>query len=220
MTGSLSLATLLAATGSVQAEVPRMTDFQAHGVDMAQDADGLRLSMPRASWQDAARETLQDRDFMAVLPVDFHDGIIEADVKSELAPDAPAYARGFVGFAFRISDGRFENIYLRPTNGVADDMVRRNHSVQYAAFPDWRFDRLRRESPERYETAADIAPGRWIHMRLEIAGTIARLYLDHHANPALIVGDLKLGGAQHGGIGLWLESATIAHFRNLAIIRR
>lgn len=220
MTGSLSLAALLAATGSIHVEMPQVADFQAHGVEMAQDADGLRITMPRASWQDADREALADRDFMAVLPVDFRDGIIEADVRGDLDPGAPAYARGFVGFAFRIADGRFENVYIRPTNGQAEDMVRRNHSVQYAAFPDWRFDRLRRESPERYETAADIAPGRWVHMRIEVTGAVMRLYLDHRANPALIVSDLKLGSAQHGGIGLWLESGTIAHFRNLAITRR
>lgn len=192
-------------------------DFTAHGVDIARDKDGLRVSMPRSAWQDPAREALADRDYMAVVPADFHDGVIEVDVKGELAPDAPAFARGFVGVAFRIADGKFEQFYLRPANGVVDDQVRRNHSVQYVAYPDFKFDRLRREFPERYETAADIAPGKWTHMRIEVSGSEARLYLDRRANPAMIVKDLKLGAGQRGGVGLWVETATVAHFRNLRI---
>jgi hypothetical protein len=199
---------------------PRLTDFHAEGVELAQDTQGLRITLPRAHWQDPARDKLVDRDFMALLPVDFHDGIIEAEVKGDVAEGAPAFARGFVGFAFRVANGRFESIYLRPTNGVAEDQIRRNRSVQYVAYPEWRFDRLRSEYPGRYETAADIAPGRWIHMRIEVSGNTARLYLDRRANPALIVTDLKLGADQRGGVGLWVETGTVAHFRKLKIVYR
>jgi hypothetical protein len=157
---------------------------------------------------------------MALLPVDFSDGVIEVEVKGELAEGAPEFARAFAGLAFRVNEGRFESIYLRPTNGVADDQVRRNHSVQYVAFPEWRFDRLRRESPERYETAADIAPGRWTKMRVEVSGSRAVLFLDNRPSPVLIVNDLKHGAQQRGGIGLWVETGTIAHFRNLRVIHR
>lgn len=194
-------------------------DVQAKGVDVVADKEGLRVSLPRASWQDPAREPLSDRDYMAIIPLDFRDGTIEVEVKGALDPAAPAFARGFVGIAFRIGDGKFEKIYLRPTNGVANDMVRRNHSVQYAAYPDWRFDRLRREAPARYETAADIAPDRWIKMRIEVSGATAKLFLDGRNNPVLIVNDLKLGGSQRGAIGLWVETGTVAHFRKLMVTR-
>ena len=136
----------------------------------------FEMRMPAAAGQDPSREQLSDRGFMAWLPIDFHDGSIEVDLASQLEPDAPGYARGFIGIAFRIDGaGRFESIYLRPTNSVADDQVRRNHSVQYAAYPDYRFDRLRRKAPERYETYADIAISRWIHMRLIVRGEHAQL---------------------------------------------
>ena len=219
--GSLVLAiAALTVPAAAGAAGPRLGEFRTKGVELAQEGGTMRVSLPRQHWQDPAREALADRDFMAWLPVDFHDGVIEAEVKGELAPDAPAFARGFVGLAFRHDGRRFESIYLRPTNGVADDQVRRNHAVQYAAFPDFRFDRLRRESPERYETAADIAPGRWVHMRIEVSGSTAKLFLDHRANPVLIVNDLKLGPDQRGGVGLWIETATIAHFRKLRITHR
>lgn len=210
----------LAFAPSALAADPAPAAFRVHGVDLSQDGQGLRVSMPRQHWQDAAKDKLADRDFMAWLSLDFHDGVIEAEMKAELAPGAPEFARGFVGFAFRYDGTRFESIYLRPTNGVADDQVRRNHAVQYAAFPEWRFDRLRRESPERYETAADIAPGRWVHVRIEVSGARAVLYLDHRPAPVLIVNDMKLGANQRGGVGLWIETATIAHFRKIRITPR
>ena len=44
------------------------------------------------------------------------------------------------------------------------------------------------------------------------------LFLDNRPSPVLIVNDLKHGAQQRGGIGLWVETATVAHFRNLRII--
>lgn len=183
-----------------------------------QGGAALELRMPSSAYQDPTREELTDRDFMAWLPMDFQDGTIEVEVASDLAPDAPAYARGFVGISFRIDEqGRFESVYLRPTNSTADDPERRKRSVQYVAYPEFRFNRLRAKAPGRYESHADIALGRWIHMKLVVAGSQARLYLDGKAEPALVVNDLKLGSAQRGGVGVWLESGTIAHFRNLQV---
>lgn len=199
-----------------------IADYRLSGVSLSQGRylgnPAFEMAMPSSAYQDPAKEQLSDRNFMAWLALDFQDGTIEVDVASELAADAPAYARGFIGLAFRIdAAGRFENIYLRPTNSVADDQVRRNHSVQYAAYPDHLFDRLRREAPEKYETYADIATGRWIRMKLVISGTRAILYLDNKPTPTLVVQDLKLGAGQRGGVGIWLESGTISHFRNLNV---
>jgi hypothetical protein len=50
----------------------------------------------------------------------------------------------------------FECFYLRPTNGRADDQVRRNHSVQYISFRGFPWYRL--ESPEKYESYTDLVP--------------------------------------------------------------
>lgn len=197
-------------------------DFNLEGVALTTSYyighECLRMTLPDEAIQDPAKEKLADRNFMSWIPIDFKDGVIEAWVASELTPNAPAYARGFIGLTFRIDEaGRFESIYLRPTNSVCEDQVRRNHSVQYVAFPEYRFDRLRSESPEKYESYADIDLHRWIHMKIEIKGSRAELYLDANAQPALIVNDLKLGDAQTGGVGVWLESGTVAYFRDLHI---
>ncbi len=182
------------------------------------EREAIQLTMPASATQDPAKEVLCDRDFMAVLPMDFGDGAIEVDVASVLAPDAPAYARGFIGLAFRIDvTGRFESIYLRPVNSRVDDQIRRNRSVQYVSYPDHTFPRLRKEEPEKYETYADLATEEWIKMRIEAKGAVAKLYINNAEQPALVVNDLKLGSSQRGGIGLWIEAGTVGYFSNLKI---
>ena len=56
---------------------------------------------------------------------------------------------------FRVQpDGsRFEQLLLRPTNGRAEDQVRRNHSVQYASIPEFPWYRLRKEGPGMHESS-------------------------------------------------------------------
>src|ERR1700746_4060515 len=64
----------------------------------------------------------------------FHNGTIEVELAGKPGANAGPGARGFIGIAFRVQGNRFEYIYLRPTNGRADDPVRRNHSHPYAAY--------------------------------------------------------------------------------------
>jgi hypothetical protein len=199
-----------------------VASFKLNSVEVARTEhlgrDAFEVKMAVKDWQDSSKEALSDRDFMAWLPIEFQDGTIEVEVASKLAPGAPEFARGFIGLTFRIDEaGRFESIYLRPTNSMADDQVRRNRSVQYVAYPDFRFDRMRSEFPGRYETYADIELNRWINMKVAVKGERAELYLDDAPKPAFIVTDLKYGARQRGGVGLWLESGTLAYFRNLRI---
>jgi hypothetical protein len=75
--------------------------------------------------------------YAVVKDVAFRDGTIEVDLAGQPAAGAGEGARGFIGIAFRLQgDGRYEYMYLRPTNGRADDQVRRNHSTQYSSHPD------------------------------------------------------------------------------------
>ena len=75
--------------------------------------------------------------FALMKEIDFSNGTIEVSVLSRLLKNAPSTARGFIGVAFRINDvnSQFACIYIRPTNGRADDQVRRNHSIQVFLFP-------------------------------------------------------------------------------------
>ena len=146
----------------------------------------------------------------------FHNGTIEVDLAGKPAANAGEGARGFIGIAFRMQGNRYEYIYLRPTNGRIDDQVRRNHSTQYASQPDYDYDRLRKESPEKYESYVDLEPGVWTRYRIVIQGTKARLYVHDAAQPCLVVDDLKHGDSE-GSVVLWVGPGTEGYFANLKI---
>jgi hypothetical protein len=149
----------------------------------------------------------------------FKDGVIEVEVLSRLLPDAPGHARGFIGLAFRINDdnSKFESIYIRPTNGMADDQLRRNRSIQYFSYPDFKFTDSRKSAPGVYETYADMALNRWIKLKIEVKGEKAKLYIDNAKQPNLIVNDLKMGTGRSGYVGLFVDIGTEGYFRNLKI---
>ena len=156
---------------------------------------------------------------------DFHNGIIEVDLKAIVSPNTSRLnkmvSRGFVGIAFRSSENNesFECFYLRPENGITQDKERINHAVQYISVPDWDFERLREESPELYENAAKIAPDTWHKIRIEVKGKVAKLFIDAGKEPVLSVDNLKLGAENQGKIGLWVGIGTNAFFKNLKITK-
>jgi hypothetical protein len=154
--------------------------------------------------------------YAIVKGLEFRNGTIEVELAGLPAASAGPAARGFIGVAFRIRDGKFEYIYLRPTNGRADDQVRRNHSTQYSSFPDFDFARLRKESPEKYESYVDLELGVWTRVRIVVQGTTAKLFVHGALQPALIVPDLKLGEAS-GAVALWIGPGTDGYFSGLAI---
>jgi hypothetical protein len=151
----------------------------------------------------------------------FGDGVIEAEIAGDVRAGAPEGARGFVGIAFRVQNDlrTYDAFYLRPTNGRAEDQVRRNHSAQYVAHPDWPWFRLRKEFPEKYESYVDLVPGTWTKVRIEVHGEKARLYVHDMKQPTLVVSDLKSGANAKGAIALWIDAGTEAHFRNVLVTR-
>ncbi len=157
-----------------------------------------------------------------VVGTTFRDGTIELELAG--APGAGSEAggaRGFVGVAFRLQKDplRYECFYLRPTNGRAEDQLRRNHSTQYVSHPDYPWHRLRKESPGVYESYVDLVPGEWTRVRIVVSGTEARLFVHGAEQPTLIVKDLRLG-ASDGSVALWIGPGTEAHFSGLRITPR
>jgi hypothetical protein len=166
---------------------------------------------PETGGKDAAMLALLDRP-------EFKDGTIEINVAGAPRPGVPADSRGFIGVSFRTgSHGAWSEIfYLRPTNGRADDQLRRNHTVQYASHPDFPWNRLRQESPGVYESYADMEAGAWTTMKIVVAGTSARLYVNGASQPSLVVNDLKRGDVP-GIIALWAHVETDAYFGPIAV---
>jgi hypothetical protein len=165
----------------------------------------------------AAPDAPNATSYAVIRDVLFRDGAIEVDVAGQPAAGAGSGARGFIGIAFRLQpDGHYEYIYLRPTNGRADDQVRRNHSTQYSSHPDFDFARSRQEAPEKYESYVDLQPGVWTKYKIEVEGRKARLYVNGVEQPCLIVNDLKLE-PREGGVALWVGPGTEGYFSNLKI---
>ena len=154
--------------------------------------------------------------------VRFGNGTIEAEVAGKPAPGAGSDVRGFIGIAFRVQGdrSRYEAFYIRPTNGRADDQLRRNHATQYIGMPDFTWQRLRREHPGVYESYADMAAGQWTKLRIEVEGAKARLFVGDARQPSLIVNDLKLGSDARGGVALWIGTGTEGYFRNVRVTPR
>ncbi|HYW45096.1 MAG TPA: hypothetical protein VE959_19700 [Bryobacteraceae bacterium] len=146
------------------------------------------------------------------------DGVIEVDLAGAPAPGAFGDARGFIGVAFRVQPdaAKYELLYLRPTNGRAEDQLRRNHSTQYVSFPDWPWQRTRQETPGLYESYVDLEPGVWTKVKIVVAGAKVRLYVHDAQQPCLIVNDLKLPPSK-GAIGLWTGPGTDGYFANLRV---
>jgi len=171
--------------------------------------------------QDSTVTKANEPTYVRIKDVEFRNGTIEVKVLSKLLPNAPASARGFIGIAFRINDSnsKFECIYIRPTNGRANDQVRRNHSIQYFSYPDYTFDRLRKEAPEMYESYADMGLNEWIKLKIVVKDLQAKLFINDNKQPSLIVNDLKHGANSSGAIALWVDTGTEGFFSDLKIIK-
>lgn len=148
----------------------------------------------------------------------FHDGTIEVEVAGKPRAGAASDARGFVGLGFRVDvdPAKYECVYLRPTNGRADDQMRRNHSTQYISMPEYPWARLRKEAPGQYESYVDLLPGEWTRIKIEVIGVEARLYVNDAPQPVLLVNDLKHGNSQ-GAVALWIGMGTEGYFAGLRI---
>lgn len=189
-------------------------------------ANKVYMSFERFHHKEAVKaikdSTVKEADeptFIRLKSIDFRNGTIEVKVLSRLLPNASPSDRGFIGVAFRINENnsQFECIYIRPTNGRAEEQVRRNHSIQYFSFPDFKFSRLRKESPEMYESYADMGLNEWIKLRIVVNGKLAKLFLNENNQPSLIVNDLKLGDNESGAIGLFVDVGTEGYFSDLKI---
>ena len=95
---------------------------------------------------------------------------------------------------------------------------RDRRAIQYFAYPDWRFGRLREEYPDgRYEAGADIAGDEWIALRLDIDEDRVSVVVD--GIEGLAVREPKATPAS-GAIGLWVDIGTEGYFANLRITPR
>ena len=165
-------------------------------------------------------QRLNDFDIDSIVKLknfDFHNGKIEVEMLSKLLPDAPDFARGFIGIAFRIAEDNsaFESFYIRPTNAMTDDLVRKSHGCQYFSFPKYTFAYFREKNISDYEAPMNFGLNTWVKLTAKISGERAEFYLND--NLTLTVRDLKHGKNLHGSVGFFLDTGTEAFYKNLKI---
>ncbi len=145
----------------------------------------------------------------------FTQGQIEVDLRGNAAGQT-----SFVGVAFGVTDGQaHEAVYFRPFNFRAADPVQRSHAVQYVAWPQYPWDRLRAEKPGVYEAAVAPVPDpeAWFHARIDVSASRVSVFVNGAAQPCLSVD--RLGSHATGEIGLWVDSQP-GSFASLKILRR
>jgi hypothetical protein len=162
--------------------------------------------------------TTESDIFAYVNGTDMQDGAVDVDIAVHITTPPGVRMPGFTGIAFRARPdaSHYDMFYLRPRNALAEDQAMRNHSVQYVAKPGFDWEPLRRRWPFVYESWADLKPDAWTHVRIEIHGRVARLFLNGSDKPSLVVNELK-GEDLKGGIALWGYPGEESYFANLRV---
>jgi hypothetical protein len=196
---------------NVHASIEKLNEKAVLKVE--RDLTALPFDLQRVS------ETVDEPTFVRLQGLTFKEGTIEVKVLSRLLPNAPDFARGFIGIAFHINErnSEFEGIYIRPTNGRTDDAKRRKNATQYFSYPNFKFDRLRKDFPGKYESPANIGLNEWIQLKIEVKDKRATLFINNSPAPALVVDSLNQSVITEGAIGLWVDIGTEGYFSDLRI---
>src|SRR4051812_30334039 len=154
----------------------------------AQTTLSLPPDSPRWDLQEAKVTDYQGRkclllDGAAAVVKDFvmRDGVIDVDIST------PAN-RGFFGIQFRVANegANAEWVYLRQHKSGLPDAMQYTPVLNTGA--NWQI-----YNGPGFTGAVDIPKNEWFHLRLEVAGAQARLYVKNMDKPALVMNDLKSG---------------------------
>jgi hypothetical protein len=91
--------------------------------------------------------------------------------------------------------------------------------VQYVAWPTHTWEKLRADSPGKYEAAAKPLPdpGAWFHARIHVTKQKVSVFVDHSTKPSLVIDRLPPDGPPSGKVGLWVDS-KVGTFANFTIV--
>src|SRR5499427_6957500 len=131
------------------------------------------------------------------------DGVIDVDVAT------PAN-RGFFGFDFRIDDkgANYEEVYLRQhKSGLPDAM---QYTPVLNTGRNWQL-----YNGPGFTGAVDIPKDVWFHLRLEVTGAQAKLYVKDMNKPALVMNDLK-SDIRKGQVAL-IDITGATYFSNFEV---
>ncbi len=135
--------------------------------------------------------------------LEMRDGVIDVEVST------PA-SRGFFGIQFRIApdDTTAEWVYLRQHKSGLPDAIQ--YTPVLGTGLSWQL-----YSGPGFTGPVDIPRNEWFHVRLEVTGAQARLFVKDMTKPVLVMDDLK-SGLQTGKVALAVLTGE-TYFSNLTI---
>ncbi|MHB8087239.1 MAG: hypothetical protein ACYDH2_03215 [Anaerolineaceae bacterium] len=145
---------------------------------------------------------------------EFSDGTIEFEALGQSNPPQS----NFLGIAFHVlNESTHEAVYFRPFNFNSDDPDRKSHAVQYISHPKYRWFNLRQDFAGQYEKPIIPSPNGddWFHTRIVVEQPMVSVFVNHAAEPSLII--FELGNRLGNSIGIWCGPGQGGYFANLQI---
>jgi sugar lactone lactonase YvrE len=132
----------------------------------------------------------------------FKNGVIDVDI-------AVSGSRSYPGIIFRRqSPAALERFYVRPHRSIGMYSDTLQYTPVFNGVAGWQL-----YHGDGFTGDAVIEPDRWIHVRLEVLGGRARVFIDDASLPALEINELQHGVSQ-GAIGLMGPPDGSAFFSN------
>jgi sugar lactone lactonase YvrE len=133
--------------------------------------------------------------------VEFENGVIEVDVAVDGKTSYP-------GILFRMqSEKDYERFYIRPHRaGRYPDALQ--YTPGFNGIDGWQL-----YNGKGCTAGAEMPTDQWVHLKMEVFGTQAKVFLGDAEQPALIITDLK-HGVSRGTIGLMGPKDKTAYFSN------
>jgi hypothetical protein len=157
-----------------------VTSATAQSVSIPPDSPRWELEEQAKATEYQGRKCLYlDGGAAIVKDLETRDGVIDVDAAT------PA-KRGFFGLQFRLDkDGaNGEWVYLRQHKSGLPDAMQYTPVLNTGA--NWQI-----YNGPGFTGAADIPNHEWFHLRLEVAGAQAKLYVKDMDKPSLVMDDLK-----------------------------
>lgn len=143
-----------------------------------------------------------ESSFIPIVADDFDNGTIDVDIASAT----------FSGIGFRANKPAnvAELVYLRPFNSST---AKHENTVQYAIMgsPQFGWQALRRNSPGKYESGANVTVNRWFHLKVVVDNRRLTAFIDNEPQPVLTI-DRTLGDTANGAVGVWGWDSYFANF--------
>jgi hypothetical protein len=190
------------ATTLLASLTPALAAAQAITVPLTPDAWTATDSLRAVSY--LGRPSLYiNRGVALVRGAAMQDGVLDLDL-------AASDTTSFLGVAFRAATPRFSNVlFLRPGASGTEEAVQYGPAFNSVGVA-WQV-----YHGDGANAAAAVPRNRWIHVRIELQGEVARVYVDTATTPTLVVPRLVASGG--AGLGVWAGAfGRGAYFSNIS----